>query len=274
MQAPASLSAADLAVGYPQRRVLSAVDLGLAPGAVTVLVGPNGCGKSTLLRTLAGLQPALSGTIRIGTDELTALSRRELARRLAFLPQAPLVPAGVAVRDLVRHGRYAHRGALRRHTADDRAAVDWALTVTHADELADRRIDELSGGERQRAWLATALAQQAGVLLLDEPTTYLDLRHQLEVLEVVRDLARDHGIACGLVLHDLGQAAGYADHAVLVADGGVVAAGTPDDVFTAAHIRRAFQLDVSVVRDRESGHLAVFPRLDRARPVPALDPTE
>ncbi|GIL26945.1 ABC transporter ATP-binding protein [Actinocatenispora comari] len=262
MVAAPALSAAGLAVGYPQRCVLSDVGLGLTPGTVTVLVGPNGCGKSTLLRTLAGLQPALAGTVRIGADELTGLSRRELARRLAFLPQSPLVPAGVAVHDLVRHGRYAHRGALRRHTADDRAAVDWALAVTHADELADRRIDELSGGERQRAWLATVLAQQAGVLLLDEPTTYLDLRHQLEVLEVVRGLARDHGIACGLVLHDLGQAAGYADHAVLAADGGVVAAGTPDEVFTAAHIRRAFELDVAVVRDPESGHLALFPRLD------------
>ncbi|HEY3502623.1 MAG TPA: ABC transporter ATP-binding protein [Actinocatenispora sp.] len=257
----AALAGVDLSVGYAGTPVLTDVSLGLAPGTVTVLVGPNGCGKSTLLRTLAGLLAPIAGTVRVGGDPLSRLHRRELARRLAFLPQSPLVPAGVAVRDLVRHGRYAHRGALARHTAEDRAAVDWAIGVTTAAELADRRIDELSGGERQRAWLATVLAQQAGVLLLDEPTTYLDLRHQLDVLEVVRGLARDHGIACGLVLHDLGQAAAYADHAVMLADGAVVAAGTSDEVFTAAHVRRAFGLDVEVVRDAVTGHLALFPRL-------------
>jgi ABC-type cobalamin/Fe3+-siderophores transport system ATPase subunit len=260
------LVADGLAVGHGGVAVLSGVDLALAPGTVTALVGPNGCGKSTLLRTLAGLLRPIEGDVRVAGADGAALPvgrlpRRELARRLAFLPQTPLAPAGVAVRELVRHGRYAHRGALARHTAADRAAVDWAIGVTSAVELADRRLDELSGGERQRAWLAMVLAQQAGVLLLDEPTTYLDLRHQIEVLEVVRELATGHGIACGLVLHDLGQAAAYCDRAVLVAGGAVVAAGPPGEVFTPAHIRRAFGLSVAVVRDPETGHLALFPRL-------------
>ncbi|MGA8117670.1 MAG: ABC transporter ATP-binding protein [Actinocatenispora sp.] len=258
---PDPLTTTGLGVGYTATPVLADVDLALAPGTVTVLVGPNGCGKSTLLRTLAGLLLPVAGEVRLGADPLARLSRRELARRLAFLPQAPLVPAGVAVRDLVRHGRYAHRGALGRHTAEDRAAVDWAIEVTSTTGLADRRLDELSGGERQRAWLATVLAQRAGVLLLDEPTTYLDLRHQIEVLEVVRRLAREHGITCCLVLHDLGQAAAYSDHAVMVAGGAIVAAGPPGEVFTAPHIRRAFELDVEVVHDDVTGHLACFPRL-------------
>lgn len=257
------LAGTGLSVGYGATPVLTDVALGLPPGTVTVLVGPNGCGKSTLLRTLAGLLDPLAGTVRLGGEPVHRMGRRALARRLAFLPQAPLVPAGVSVRDLIRHGRYAHRGALRRHTADDRAALDWAADVTHATELLDARLDELSGGERQRAWLATVLAQRADILLLDEPTTYLDLRHQIDVLEVVGRLAADHGIACGLVLHDLGQAAAYADRAVLLAGGSTVAAGEPGEVFTSDHIRAAFGLRVEVVRDAQSGHLACFPRPDR-----------
>ncbi|MEV5831056.1 ABC transporter ATP-binding protein [Spirillospora sp. NPDC052242] len=258
------LGARGLTVGHQGRAVLSGVDLTLRAGAVTVLVGPNGCGKSTLLRTVAGLQDAIAGTVEVGAGAerapLRSLSRRDLSRRLAFLPQTPLVPAGVTVRELVRHGRYAHRGAFARHTADDVAAIEWALDVGDAAPLADRRLDELSGGERQRAWLATVLAQRAGILLLDEPTTYLDLKHQFEVLDVVRRLAREHGIACGVVLHDLMQAAAYADEVVVVADGGVAAAGTPGDVLTPGTIAHAFGIEVDVVRDPASGHLACFPK--------------
>ncbi|MGH3738484.1 MAG: ABC transporter ATP-binding protein [Micromonosporaceae bacterium] len=254
------LVADGLDVGHGARRVLHGVDLAPRPGAVTVLVGPNGCGKSTLLRTLAGLLPPLAGTVTIGGAPLGSLSRRMLSQRLAFLPQAPLVPAGVTVRELVRHGRYAHRGAFARHTSDDVAAIDWALHVTDADALADRRLDELSGGERQRAWLATVLAQRAPVLLLDEPTTHLDLRHQFELLELVRRLARDHAIACVVVLHDLMQAAAYADELLVVADGRVQAVGAPADVLTPETIERAFGLAVHVVRDPDTGHLACFPR--------------
>ncbi|MFF4604975.1 ABC transporter ATP-binding protein [Streptomyces sp. NPDC001339] len=254
------LVAEDLDVGHGGRQVLREVGLSLREGVITVLVGPNGCGKSTLLRTVAGLLPPLRGEVRIDGAPLLSLPRRELSQRLAFLPQSSLVPAGVTVRELVRHGRYAHRGAFARHTREDVESIDWALGVTDAAPLIDRRLDELSGGERQRAWLATVLAQRAGVLLLDEPTTYLDLRHQFEVLDVVRRLAREHGIACGVVLHDLMQAAAYGDDVVVVADGGVTAYGPPEDVLTPETIDRAFGLRVDVVRDPATGYLACFPR--------------
>ncbi|MFD8410800.1 ABC transporter ATP-binding protein [Streptomyces sp. NPDC059650] len=254
------LVAEGLDVGHAGRPVLKQVDLSLRAGAITVLVGPNGCGKSTLLRTVAGLLPPIGGEVRIDDAPLGSFGRRTLSQRLAFLPQTSQAPAGVTVRELVRHGRYAHRGALARHTGEDTGAIDWALHVTDAAPLVDRRLDELSGGERQRAWLAMVLAQRAGVLLLDEPTTYLDLRHQFEVLDVVRRLAREHGIACGVVLHDLMQAAAYADEVVVVADGGITAAGDPAAVLTPEVIDRAFGLRVSVVRDPATGYLACFPQ--------------
>ncbi|WP_308296842.1 ABC transporter ATP-binding protein [Streptomyces sp. ISL-44] len=249
-----------LGVGHAGRPVLKQVDLSLRAGAITVLVGPNGCGKSTLLRTVAGLLPPIGGEVRIDGVPLRQLARRALSQRLAFLPQTSHAPAGVTVRELVRHGRYAHRGALARHTGEDSESIEWALEVTDAAPLVDRRLDELSGGERQRAWLAMVLAQRAGVLLLDEPTTYLDMRHQFEVLDVVRRLAGEHGIACGVVLHDLMQAAAYADEVVVVADGAVAASGAPDEVLTPDVIHDAFGLQVTVVRDPHSGYLACFPR--------------
>ncbi|GAA3398300.1 ABC transporter ATP-binding protein [Streptomyces roseoviridis] len=252
--------AKSLDVGHAGRPVLRDVELTLRAGEITVLVGPNGCGKSTLLRTVAGLLTPIGGDVRIDDAPLASLGRRTLSQRLAFLPQTSLTPAGVTVRELVRHGRYAHRGALARHTADDVEAIEWALQVTDAAPLVERRLDEISGGERQRAWLAMVLAQRAGVLLLDEPTTYLDLRHQFEVLDVVRRLARDHGIACGVVLHDLTQAAAYADQVVVVADGRIAAAGAPQEVLTPDVIEDAFGLRVSVVRDPSTGYLACFPQ--------------
>ncbi|MER7498677.1 ABC transporter ATP-binding protein [Nonomuraea pusilla] len=254
------LVAERLSVGHDGRTVVADVNLTLPAGTVTVLVGPNGCGKSTMLRTLAGLQPPTDGHIRVLGDPLGKLSRRELSRRLAFLPQTPLVPAGITVRELARNGRYAHRGAFARHTAKDLEAVDWALRVTNALPLADKRMNELSGGERQRAWLAAVLAQEANILLLDEPTTYLDLRYQIEVLEVVRALAHEYGMACGLVLHDLGQASSYADQVMLTAGGGILGQGEPAEVLTSQSIARAFGVDVKVVRDSETGGIACFPR--------------
>jgi ABC-type cobalamin/Fe3+-siderophores transport system ATPase subunit len=255
------LKATSLTVGYGKKTVLSNVDVSLTPGTITILAGPNGCGKSTMLRTLAGLQPSLGGHVEIEGKSPNGMSRRELSRCLAFLPQSSLVPAGVTVRELARHGRYAHAGPLARHTAEDREAVSWALSVTDSLSLADRRLDELSGGERQRAWLATVLAQRSRILLLDEPTTYLDLRHQVDLLELVRSVVDEYQMACGVVLHDLGQAAAYGDVVMLVAGGELISAGAPRAVLTGPAISRAFGLDVEIVQDTGSGHIACFPRL-------------
>ncbi|AYY11876.1 ABC transporter ATP-binding protein [Actinobacteria bacterium YIM 96077] len=244
---------------YDSEPVLTGVSVDLIPGGVTVLVGPNGSGKSTLLRTLARLHVPDTGTVTVDGVDTCGLRGRELARRLAFLPQSSPIPAGITAHELVSHGRYAHRGALGRARDADREAVEWALHVTGTSEFADRHVDGLSGGERQRVWIAMVLAQQTGVLLLDEPTTYLDLRYQVEILSLVRRLADEHGITVGLVLHDLNQAAAYADRIVVLAGGAVYAVGAPDSVLTNTTIEAAFGLSVHVVPHPYTGRPTCLP---------------
>ncbi|CAN5551509.1 ABC transporter ATP-binding protein [soil metagenome] len=242
-----------LTVGHGSTAVVSGVDARFEPGTLTAVVGPNGCGKSTLLRTLAHLQPSLGGSITLDDVDLGGLKPRELARRVAFLPQAPLVPAGVTVRQLVAYGRHPHQGLVGTTRSGDTDAIAQAIAATDLEPLADRLVDHLSGGERQRAWVAMTLAQRTGVLLLDEPTTYLDIRYQLEVLRLVRNLVDEQGLTVVVVLHDLNQAAGFADHLLLLADGGVVAAGPPAGVLTAANVLQAFAVAVTVVADPATG---------------------
>ncbi len=251
--AGATLATHGLAVGHGAIPVVEGVDARFEAGTLTAVVGPNGCGKSTLLRTLAHLQPSLGGTITLDGADLAGRKPRELAKRVAFLPQAPLVPAGVTVRQLVAYGRHPHQGLLGTVRAGDATAVDDAIAATDLGPLADRLVDHLSGGERQRAWVAMTLAQRTGVLLLDEPTTYLDIRYQLDVLRLVRALVDDQGLTVVVVLHDLNQAAGFADQLLLLAGGGVVAAGTPAEVLTAEHVLAAFAVPVSVVTDPATG---------------------
>ncbi|GAA1676710.1 ABC transporter ATP-binding protein [Fodinicola feengrottensis] len=242
-----------VAVGYAERLVLQDIDLAVPAGSVTAILGANGSGKSTLLRTAARLHKLAAGSIRVGGTELSELSAGALARRLAFLPQSALVPPGVSVRELVGYGRTPHQGLLGRASGTDREAVDEALARTRLSDLADRTVDALSGGERQRAWIAMALAQRTDVLLLDEPTTFLDLRHQSEVLDLLHDLAADAGKAVVAVLHDLNHAAAVADQVVLVGDGRLIAAGRPAEVITTEHIRAGYRLEVAVDTDPETG---------------------
>ncbi|MEU4702860.1 ABC transporter ATP-binding protein [Nonomuraea dietziae] len=250
-----------LVAGYEGKRVLSGLDVRLASGQVTVLVGANGSGKSTLLRVLARLHVPTEGAVLLGGHDIARDSTRALARKLTFLPQSPLVPSGLTVHELVGHGRYAHRGVLGRTTGDDLEAVRWALAVTGLEPLAGRRVEELSGGERQRAWIAVVLAQKTGVLLLDEPTTFLDLRYQIEILALVRRLADEHGLTVGVVLHDLNQAAAFGDRIVMLSAGRVVASGEPHEVITAEAVRDAFGLEVSVATDPETGRPTCLPSL-------------
>jgi len=252
-------------------------DLELLPGRVTVLVGPNGSGKSTLLRTMARLQSARSGSLTLrggdadgaasggtasadgtaptdGTDALD-LSLRRFARRVALLTQGRPTPGGLSVRDVVEFGRYPHRGRFGGADPEGRAAVDRALDLTGLVALADRGVDQLSGGQLQRVWLASCLAQETGVLLLDEPTTYLDLRYQVELLDLVRDLADDGRIAVGVVLHDLDQAAALADTVALLHDGRIVRTGTPAEVLTPDLLTEVYGIPVEVHADPTTGSL-------------------
>ncbi|MFT2690438.1 ABC transporter ATP-binding protein [Clavibacter zhangzhiyongii] len=259
--AGSALAAHDVTVAYGDTEVVHAAGLEIRPGCVTVLVGPNGSGKSTLLRTMARLQAARSGSLALveegagaETDALD-LSLRRFARRVALLTQGRPTPGGLSVRDVVEFGRYPHRGRFGGADPEGRAAVDRALDLTGLVALADRGVDQLSGGQLQRVWLASCLAQETGVLLLDEPTTYLDLRYQVELLDLVRDLADDGRIAVGVVLHDLDQAAALADTVALLHDGRIVKTGTPAEVLTPDLLTEVYGIPVEVHADPTTGSL-------------------
>ncbi|MGW3730835.1 ABC transporter ATP-binding protein [Streptomyces sp. NPDC000851] len=250
------LSATGVTVAYEGVDVVHDASLALRPGEVTVLVGPNGSGKSTLLRTLARLQRPRTATLVIDADiDGLALTSREFSRHVALLTQGRPTPSGLTVRDVVEFGRYPYRGRWGKADPDGRAAVDRALVMTGVTELAERGVEHLSGGQLQRVWLAGCLAQETGVLLLDEPTTYLDLRYQIELLDLVRDLADEHGIAVGAVLHDLDQAAAVADRIVLLHKGRVVADGLPQDVLTPERLTHTYGIRVEVDTDPLTGRL-------------------
>ncbi len=253
------LSADAVTLAYGDRIVVDQLSLAIAGGRVTVIVGANGCGKSTLLRTLARLIRPRSGQVVLDGAELSSRPTREIARTLGLLPQGPVAPEGIAVADLVGRGRHPHQRLLARWTARDYQVVAEALAVTGIADLADRSVDELSGGQRQRVWIAMALAQQTDLLLLDEPTTHLDVAHQIEVLDLLTDLNRDRGTTIVMVLHDLNLAARYADELVAIVDGRVHAVGAPIDVITPDLVRDVFGLDCTVIPDPLSGKPLVLP---------------
>ncbi|MEH6372858.1 ABC transporter ATP-binding protein [Streptomyces sp. KLMMK] len=250
------LSATGVTVAYEGADVVHDASLTLRPGEVTVLVGPNGSGKSTLLRTVARLQRPRTATLVIDADtDGLALSPREFSRRVALLTQGRPAPSGLTVRDVVEFGRYPYRGRWGKTDPDGPDAVDRALALTGVAELAERGAEHLSGGQLQRVWLAGCLAQETGVLLLDEPTTYLDLRYQIELLDLMRDLADEHGIAVGAVLHDLDQAAAVADRIVLLHAGRVIADGDPEDVLTPERLTDTYGIRIEVDTDPLTGRL-------------------
>jgi len=228
-------------------------------GDVTALVGPNGSGKSTLLRTLARLVQPCEGTVYLDGQAIRELHPRELARRLAMLPQAPAAPEDLSVQELVTFGRFPHQGLFSRMSREDRESISWALDVTGMHSMADRSVGTLSGGERQRAWIAVALAQRTDLLLLDEPTTYLDIRHQLEVLSLVRSLNREHGITVVWVLHDLNQAIRFSDRITALCEGRVVATGAAREVMTPALVRSVFGVESQILVEPGTGIPLVVP---------------
>ncbi|MET0258160.1 MAG: ABC transporter ATP-binding protein [Methylobacterium sp.] len=229
-----------LAVDYGARRVLDGLDVAVAAGGVTALCGPNGCGKSTLLRSLAGLQPLSAGSVSVEGKPIAGLSRRERAQALAMLAQANEVPAGLTVAELVAYGRHAHRSRIGGLSTADRSAIVDAMVATGLRDQGGREVAALSGGERQRAWIAMALAQQCRVLLLDEPTTWLDVRHQVELLAALKELNRERGITIVTVLHDLNQAAAIADRVLLMRSGAILHDGAPGATLTPEKLEPVF----------------------------------
>ncbi|WP_203338676.1 ABC transporter ATP-binding protein [Nocardioides limicola] len=263
--APA-LSAIGLGVGYGSRLVAADLHLHVDAGSWVALVGRNGCGKSTVLRALSRLMPARSGQILLDGQAISSLPTREIARRMAVLPQGPQPPAGITVRELVELGRHPHRALLGPLSAADREAVEDAMNLTGTAEYAHRYVDRLSGGERQRVWLALALAQQTDLLLLDEPTTFLDIGHQLEVLDLVARLRAARGLTVVTVLHDLGHAARYADRMVILDEGRILADGRPEQVVTPELVRRAFGVEATVLTDPVTGTPVVLPHTPASSP--------
>ncbi|MFJ5119138.1 ABC transporter ATP-binding protein [Kitasatospora sp. NPDC088548] len=253
------LEARGLTLAYEARTVAEGLDLRIPDGRVTVIVGPNACGKSTLLRALGRLLKPVRGAVLLDGAELARIPTKRIAQRIGLLPQSPTAPEGISVADLVSRGRQPHQSWWQQWSAEDEEAVAEALERTSTAELAERSVDELSGGQRQRAWIAMALAQGTDILLLDEPTTFLDIAHQVEVLDLVRRLNVERGRTVVAVLHDLNQAARYADHLVAMRDGRIVAQGTPGEVVTAELVREVFGLDSVVVPDPVTGTPLVVP---------------
>ena len=257
---PHRLEARGVTLGYGDADVVRELSMALPDGAITMIVGANACGKSTLLRGFARLLRPRAGEVILDGGAIDSMRSVDVARVLGLLPQTPVAPDGITVGDLVGRGRYPHQGWFRRWSADDAAAVTRALEVTRTAELVDRRLSELSGGQRQRVWVAMALAQDADVLLLDEPTTYLDINHQVELLDLLADLNARAGTTIVVVLHDLNLACRYAGHIVVMKDGGILVQGAPRDVITGATITEAYGLACEVVPDPVSGTPMVVPR--------------
>lgn len=239
--------------------VLSDLSLRIPDGRITVLCGPNACGKSTLLRALARLLKPNRGSVHLDGQAIASLPTKTVATRLGLLPQSPSQPEGITVEDLVARGRFPHQRLFRQWTEKDENAVESALTMTHMEDLRDRAVDELSGGQRQRAWIAMALAQETDILLLDEPTTYLDLAHRVDVLELLAELNETRARTIVMVLHELNEACRYAHHIVAMRDGRIHAEGTPAEVMSAELVRTVFDLDAVVVPDPVTATPLVLP---------------
>jgi iron complex transport system ATP-binding protein len=247
------LTTDNLTLAYDQTVIIDGLSVTIPAGRITALVGPNGCGKSTLLRGIARLLAPRSGAAYLDGKAIHRMPTRELAKQLGILPQSPVAPEGLTVRELVAQGRYPHQAWFQQWAADDEAAVAKALALTGMADLADRPVDALSGGQRQRAWIAMTLAQETPIILLDEPTTFLDLAHQIEVLQLLERLNRDEGRTIVMVVHDLNHATRHASYLLALRAGEVVAEGAPSAVVTPALLRAVFGVEAEVVADPRTG---------------------
>lgn len=276
-----TLNADNLTLAYENATIINSLSLTIANGSITALVGPNGCGKSTLLRGISRLLKPRTGNVMLDSQDIWKLPTKELAKRLGILPQNPVAPEGLTVHELVAQGRYPHQSWLQQWSAYDEQVTNEALQITSMTEFADRPVDTLSGGQRQRAWIAMALAQDSDLLLLDEPTTFLDLAYQLDVLDLLTELNQERGKTIVMVLHDLNHACHYADHLIAMVKGSIVAQGTPSKVVTEQMVRDVFGVTCTIIPDPVTGTPLVVPigRTKRTHhlhtaPTPLTQPAE
>ena len=268
------MTADKLSAGYNGVPVFHDVDLAIPQGQITTLIGANGSGKSTILKTMSRLIAPTGGAVYLDGRPIHSMPTKLVAQRLALLPQGAQTPSGITVGDLVEYGRFPYRGKLAGLTREDREIVAWALESTNMTALADREMDQLSGGQRQRGWIAMALAQKTGVLFLDEPTTYLDISHQLEILQLLRKLNRSQGVTIVMVLHDLNHAIMFSDYLVAIKDGRTHSRGAPADVITPETLREVFDVEASVIRHPVLNVPVCLPYGVRGQTFSPIDQTE
>jgi iron complex transport system ATP-binding protein len=244
-----SIKVENLSIAYEESVIVENLNVSVPKGKITTIIGPNGCGKSTILKTIGRIMKPKNGMIYINGEDIKNISTKEIAKKMAVLPQTPQSPNGLTVGELVSYGRYPHQRGLGSLTSEDKEVVAWALEATKISEFEHRPIDSLSGGQRQRVWIAMALAQETDLILLDEPTTYLDLSHQLEVLELLYDLNKKQGCTIVMVIHDLNLAARFADYIIAIRKGKIISEGTPEIVMTHSVLKKTFNIDAEILKD-------------------------
>lgn len=240
-------------IGYGDNTIINKLDVEIPDGKVTSIIGPNGCGKSSLLKALSRLLAVKEGEVFLDGENIHTQSTKEIAKKIAILPQSPEVADGLTVGELVSYGRFPHQKGFGRLTAEDKKEIDWAMEVTGTDTFRHRSINDLSGGQRQRVWIAMALAQRTDIIFLDEPTTYLDICHQLEILELVQKLNQEQGCTIVMVLHDINQAIRFSDHLIAMKEGDIIATGSTEDVLTQEILEKVFNIDVVLSKDPKTG---------------------
>lgn len=235
--------------GYDKHVVVKDVNLEVPEGKITVLIGPNGCGKSTLLKTVARFMEPMSGTILLDEENIHKMQTKALSQKLSILPQNVSAPEGITVKDLVSYGRHPHQKMFAKPSDEDKEVIDWAIDSTNLSEFRDCEVSKLSGGQSQRAWIALTLAQQSKTILLDEPTTFLDMAYQLEVLQLLKEINEKFKTTIVIVLHDINLSARFADYMVAMKDGQIVASGSPDEVVTSEHLKTIYEIDANIISD-------------------------
>ncbi|MHB8033973.1 Fe(3+)-dicitrate ABC transporter ATP-binding protein [Clostridium botulinum] len=248
-----SITTTNLAIAYEDKLIVNGLNMNIPKGKITTIIGPNGCGKSTVLKTIGRILKAKEGLVYLNGDDIRNLSTKEVAQKMAILPQSPQAQGGLTVGELVSYGRFPHKKGFGKLSPEDKKVIEWALDITKLTELEVTMMDNLSGGQRQRVWIAMALAQQTDLILLDEPTTYLDMSYQLEVLELLYNLNREESCTIVMVLHDLNLAARFADYMIAIRDGSIIKCGTPKEIMTKEVLKDTFNIDAEIVWGSKTG---------------------